>query len=60
MTVAEPQPEAAKAEKEYRERYEDLAGGSLFQCPHCKQGTMVKVAILPRASSAAVQSVNSS
>jgi len=60
MTVAEPQPEGAKAEKEYRERYEELTARSLFQCPHCKQGTMVKVAILPRASSAAVQSVNSS
>jgi hypothetical protein len=60
MEVAEPQAEAPKAEKEYRERYEDLTGRSLCQCPHCKQGSMVKVAILPKAVSIPVRSVNSS
>jgi hypothetical protein len=60
MQVAEPQAEVAKEQKEYREHYEDLTGRSLFQCPHCKQGTMVKVAILPRPASTAVWSVNSS
>jgi len=59
MQVAESQAEVAKQEKEYQERYEDLTGHSLFHCPHCKQGTMVKVAILPRAASTAVRSVNS-
>ena len=35
-------------QKEYRERYEELTGRSLRQCPHCRQGEMVKVAILPK------------
>ncbi len=60
MQVAEHQADAPKAEKEYRERYEELTGRSLCQCPHCKQGKMVKVAILPRAVSIPVRSVNSS
>jgi len=60
MQRADHQTEMPKAEKEYRERYEQLTGRSLFQCPHCKQGTMVKIAILPKAVSTPVRSVNSS
>ena len=36
------------AERDYRDRFEDLAGCSLRQCPHCRRGEMVRVAILPR------------
>ena len=36
------------AEKDYRDRYEQLTGISLRQCPECKQGCMVMVEILPR------------
>src|SRR5205823_821511 len=43
-------------ETDYRDRYEDLTGRSLRQCPRCRQGNMVVVRILPRwpASSPAV------
>src|SRR5689334_16544978 len=33
------------AEKDYRDRYEELTGISLHQCPQCKQGRMVMVEI---------------
>jgi hypothetical protein len=36
------------AEKDYRDRYEQLTGISLRQCPECKQGCMVMIEILPR------------
>ena len=37
------------AEKDYRDRYEELTGNSLHQCPQCKQGRMRIVEILPRS-----------
>ncbi len=42
--------------KDYLDRYEDLTGQSLRQCPQCLRGTMVVVQILPRlcAKSSAV------
>jgi len=36
------------AEKDYQDRYEELTGVSLRQCPECKQGRMMMVQILPR------------
>jgi hypothetical protein len=30
----------------YRERYEQLTGQDLRQCPHCQQGQMVRIAVL--------------
>lgn len=39
---------AVAPEKDYLDRYEDLTGCSLRQCPRCLQGHMVPVAILPR------------
>jgi hypothetical protein len=35
-------------ETDYRDRYEDLTGRSLRQCPQCRQGNMVVVQILQR------------
>jgi hypothetical protein len=40
---AESQPDT-----DYRDRYEELTGCSLRQCPQCRQGRMVIVQILPR------------
>jgi hypothetical protein len=60
MQVAERQAEPPKPEKEYQERYEELTGRSLRQCPHCRQGQMVKVAILARAAGTPVRGINSS
>jgi hypothetical protein len=36
-------------EKDYRDRYEELTGHSLHQCPQCSVGRMLVVMILPRA-----------
>jgi hypothetical protein len=44
------QPHVAPDEEDYRDQYEDLTGISLRQCPQCKRGRMVLVAILPRSS----------
>lgn len=60
MQISERQAQLPKPEKEYRDRYEELTGRSLRQCPCCKQGQMVKVAILPRVVSSPPRSVNSS
>ena len=42
-------PAERSAEKDYLDRYEDLTGNSLYQCPQCRQGRMLVVEILPRA-----------
>jgi hypothetical protein len=34
--------------QDYRDRYKDLTGCSLRQCPQCQRGRMMPVAILPR------------
>jgi predicted Zn-ribbon and HTH transcriptional regulator len=38
--IPPPQPD-------YRERYRQLTGQDLLQCPHCKKGQMRRIAILP-------------
>src|ERR1019366_2100229 len=44
-----PNPDTvATPERDYRDHYERLTGGSLRQCPQCLRGHMVTVAILPR------------
>jgi hypothetical protein len=50
MTVAEPAPGGELPETDYLDRYEDLTGRSLRQCPQCGRGSMVVVCILPRPS----------
>jgi len=44
-----PDRHTAPPEQDYRDRYEDLTGCSLRQCPQCQRGRMVLVAILPRS-----------
>ena len=39
-------PPPAEESKDYRQRYEELTGCSLCECPFCHQGRMVMVAIL--------------
>jgi len=48
------------AEKDYRERYEELTGVSLHQCPQCKQGRMLVIEILPRSPCISAASIDSS
>jgi hypothetical protein len=43
-----PEPPASETAKDYRERYEELTGSSLWQCPVCCQGRMLVTQILPR------------
>ena len=41
------EPPALEATQDYRDRYEELTGNSLRECPACHHGRMVIVAILP-------------
>jgi hypothetical protein len=43
------QTDASLQKKDYRDRYEELTGHSLHQCPQCCQGHMRVVKILPRS-----------
>jgi putative transposase/transposase-like zinc-binding protein len=54
-----PEP-AMPAEKDYRDRYEELTGDSLHQCPQCKQGRMLVIEILPRLPCKCAPSIDSS
>ena len=47
-------------ETDYLDRYEDLTGRSLRQCPQCRQGNMVIVQILPKSSASSPAVVDSS
>jgi hypothetical protein len=58
-TVVDPS-HAAAAEKDYRERYKELTGVSLHQCPQCKQGRMLAIGILPRSPCMSAASIDSS
>src|SRR6201993_2498207 len=39
---------ALETAKDYLERYEELTGSSLWQCPVCRQGRMLVTQVLPR------------
>jgi Putative transposase/Transposase zinc-binding domain len=54
------QPPAAPVETDYRDRYEDLTGASLRQCPQCQRGRMAPVALLPRSLSSCPRFMDSS
>ena len=47
LDMPAPEPPALET-KNYRERYEELTGSSLWQCPICRQGRMLVTQILPR------------
>jgi len=44
-----PEPVSSKSGSDYRDRYEELTGSSLWQCPVCHQGHMLMIEILPRS-----------
>ncbi len=44
-----PETPALETPKNYRERYEELTGSSLWQCPVCHRGRMLVIEILPRS-----------
>ena len=47
-------------ERDYRDRYEQLTGISLHQCPECKRGHMVMGEILPRLPYKSAPTIDSS
>ena len=60
MQMAESATAGSPPETDYRDRYEDLTGRSLRQCPQCGRGTMVVVQILPRCCARAPVAIDSS
>ena len=47
LDMPAPEPPALEGAKDYRERYEELTGSSLRECPVCHQGRMLVIEILP-------------
>src|ERR1700724_2743935 len=43
------EPPALEGVKVYRERYQELIGPSLWECPVCHEGRMLVIEILPRS-----------
>ena len=60
LGMPSPAKPANSTEKDYRDRYEELTGDSLHQCPQCKQGRMLVVEILPRLPCKSPPSIDSS
>jgi hypothetical protein len=51
-----PEPEPDDTVKDYRDRCEELTGMSLWECPVCRHGRMIQVAVLqPGAPRPAIQ-----
>jgi hypothetical protein len=59
MQMPNPLP-APRPEQDYRDRYEELTGFSLRQCPQCQRGRMVLVAILPKSPDHSAVNIDSS
>ena len=49
LDMSAPEPPALEGPKDYRERYQELTGSSLWECPVCHQGRMLVIEILPRS-----------
>jgi Putative transposase len=49
LGMSAPEPAASKASTDYRDRYEELTGFSLWKCLVCHQGRMLMIEILPRS-----------
>ena len=46
LDMKAPEPPASELSKDYRDRYEQLTGSSLWECPVCHQGRMLVIEIL--------------
>jgi hypothetical protein len=60
MKIPAQQTPAASPSKDFQDRYEELTGRSLRQCPQCRQGQMAIVELLPRSVGSVPETVNSS
>jgi hypothetical protein len=49
LDMPAPEPPDLEPAKDYRERYQELIGTSLWVCPLCHQGRMLVIEILPRS-----------
>src|ERR1700730_5468009 len=49
LDMPAPEPPDIEPVKDYRERYQELIGTSLWECPLCHQGRMLVIEILPRS-----------
>src|ERR1700756_244583 len=49
LDTSQPEPAASKVNNDYRDRYEELTGSSLWQCPVCHQGRMLIIKIFQRS-----------
>ena len=49
LDMPAPEPPALGGAKDYRERYQELIGPSLWECPVCHQGRMLVIQTLPRS-----------
>jgi len=49
LDMPAPEPPALEGAKDYRERFQELIGPSLGECPACHQGRMLVIEILPRS-----------
>ena len=49
LDMPAPEQPAFEGAKDYRERYQELIGPSLGECPVCHQGRMLVIEILPRS-----------
>ena len=60
LGMSSPEQRSPVAKEDYRDRYEDLTGCSLRQCPQCRVGHMVLVAVLPKVPADAPVGIDSS
>jgi hypothetical protein len=60
LAMPTPAERTNPTEKDYRDRYEELTGDSLRQCPQCKQGHMLVIEILPPLPCRSAPSIDSS
>src|SRR6266403_3685548 len=49
LAMPTPEPAALEVSKDYSERYQELTGSSLWECPVCHQGRMLVIETLPRS-----------
>jgi hypothetical protein len=49
LDMPAPEPSASEANKDYPERYAELIGPHLLECPVCHQGRMLVIEILARS-----------
>jgi hypothetical protein len=49
MTSSDETLPAQEPQKDYHDRYEDLTGSSLRECPVCRQGNMILVEVIATA-----------